>query len=450
MTSRYDFTPEFQDNILRLMACDPGFLFGYRKAVEADYFTTPEDVAAAKALLDVFDAAGASPTLGSALEACEASAGPDVDVEEVRDRLRFVFRDGQPRDAAFIKERVLDFGQRQRLQAVLLQGPEFLEQGDFGGYESAVREALTLGAENVAAVYDYYQQLEDRLTASRGAVASVVPCNVPVLSDRIPEGGLGRGEMGILIGLPQRGKTELMVNLGIGALKGGRRVFHASVGDMTERKVGARYDAAITGRDKATCRLNPDDTKRLVGEFLDQHGVRDGLRIKFWPAKRVTVAEIERYIRWMEARTGWLPDLIIVDYGQKIAPRRKHGEGMIRMEHEEVYEDLRAMAGVLNAALWTAQQANRGQFSNERPPGMAEAAEAFGPMRDADIVIGVAGTKIDDDTVKMALRGAKVRDSDTATDWIGYATVKIATHRVVESENPYPQDEDTDHDDDSD
>lgn len=446
--SRYGFSVEFQDSILRLMASDRTFLLQYRKAIDPAYFTEQEDVDAATAILAVFDATGAMPSLGSALE---AAAETPTDPDEAQDRLRCVYNDGLPADATYIRDKVVQFGQQQRLREVMLRGQEFLDSGDFTGYEAAVRDAILVSSDEAANVCDFDADLVGLLHEARGAAADVIPCNVPVLAERIPDGGIGIGEMGIIMGLPQRGKTELLVNLGIGALAAGKRVLHVSVGDMTQRKVVARYSAAVTAQTKAECRLNPEATEARVVQFMESTGGRGRLRIKYWPAKRVTVADLERYIRWMEVRHDWRPDLLVVDYGQKMKAERKYGAEGTRHEHEEIYEHLRALGGTVGAGVWSAQQANRGQFSNDHPPGMGEAAEAFGPMRDADIVIGVAGKKIDDHHVRLMLRGAKVRDSETATDWIESALVNIATHQILpwDPNGAYNQQDDDDEDDDA-
>lgn len=424
----YSYSREFQRNVLRVIANDPTFLLGFRKAIEPDYFTNADDKVAAAAILKVFDESGSFPTVGTVLENVEDLCNSAQDADEIKDEIRLLYRDGLPTDAAVVRERVKEFGQRQRLKAVVLESQTYLDEGKLNEYEAAVREAITVAAEAGTISYDYFDRLEERLRAATQRAVLAIPTNIPTINAHLPDGGLGRGEMGILIGLPGYGKTTALVNFGMGALEAGHRVLHVTVGDLNERKVGQRYDAYMTGHDIAWCRMNVERVMEAVRAQMEARGGVDRLKIKYWPSNRVTVGEIEQYVRWLEARDGWKPDLIVVDYGQNIRSTQKYADDQRRMQHEEVYKDLRSMASAVNAALWTAQQANRGAFSSDGPPGMEEAAEAFGPMRDADIVIGIGASAQQRQDNLLLFRGAKVRDYDAS--WIERCQVDFATHTI--------------------
>lgn len=440
--TQYDYTYEFQRDILRVMAHDPEFLLGMRKAVSAEFFSDPELAAVAASMLAIFDETQARPSLGNVLEVVEDHTDAGDDLDEVQDTAREVYTDGLPGDCAMIRNRVKDFGLRNRLQQVLLRGPEFLETGGFNEFVEAAREAITVQADADSDIYDYYETLERRLRGAVTRAAEAIPTDVACIDRHLPDGGLARGEMGLLMGLPGYGKTTTLINFGVGALRAGKRVFHATVGDMSEGKVGNRYDSCITGHPIHENRMQPERTLREVGEFLGED--RDRLIIKFWASNRVSVPDLERHLRWLEASRGWKPDLLIVDYAANMAPRKDYEGRMIRLAHEEVYKELRALASVMGCAVWSAIQANREAF-NINAPGMGQAAEAFGPMRDADVVIGIGMQPEERDEGFIKYRGAKVRDSEA--EWLETTGVDFRIHRIYERDDFDDEEDDDTYDD---
>lgn len=420
--AQYTFTTEFQRDLLRAMALDDGFLHGTRKALEEAYFTTPELSAAAGAILRVFDITGAVPSMGSVLESLREECPADVDADEVEASLRTLYAEEAPKDVAFIRSRAADFGRHQRVQAVLTRSQDYVHAADYDGLNNALREASTVRADSEDEVYVYDARVMERMDAAAARIQFATPTSVAALDKHLDDGGLGKAEMGILIGLPGFGKSTTLVNIGYGALMAGRNVFHVSVGDMTEYKVGIRYDARITGRSVYECRMAPKTTAHKVGTFMESTGGAGRLVVKFWPAYRINPMGLERYIRWLMSSQGFKPDVLVVDYGANMGANRPGLE--TRFAHAEIYKELRALGGVFDCAVWSAQQANRLAFDC-KAPGMKEAAEAFEPCRDADVIIGVGGDK---NRGIMYLRGAKVRDS--ASDWLETAYVNFQTHTI--------------------
>lgn len=430
--TQYSYSYEFQKDTLRCMAHDGEFLLGMRKALDAAYFNDPEVALVAETMLRIFDSTHGLPSLGNVIETIEEVAEVGDDVEECQDLAREVYSAGIPQDSAMIRDRIRKFGMQSRLQALLVEGPDFIERGAFAEFAEAARDSITVQADAETAVYDYFQTLELRLQASKNRRDESIPTGIEVIDKHLPDGGVWKGEMALLMGLPGYGKSTTLINIGLGALAAGKKVFHATVGDMSERSVGNRYDSAITGRPIHENRMEPGRTLTDVGAYLDDTGGRDRLIIKFWPSNRITVPGLEQHLRWLEAARGWKPDLLIVDYAANMSPRKDYEGRLLRLAHEEVYKELRALGGVLDVAVWSAIQANRGAFNTDAP-GMGEAAEAFGPMRDADIVIGIGMKPEERDSGFIRYRGAKVRDS--VAEWSEVTGVDFSRHRIYERDD---------------
>jgi replicative DNA helicase len=439
--AQFDFTYEFQRDVLRLLAHDPQFLLGHRKAIDAEYFSDRELQLIAEAMLGIFDEAQGSPSLGTVLEEVEERAQSDDDTDEVQDVARGIYQEGMPHDGGAIADRVVTFGKRCRLEQALLDAPDLIERGEFNSVEEVVREAITVQADAESNVYDYYEFLERRLAGAQTRAAEAIPTGIVVIDNHLPDGGLARGEMGLLIGLPGYGKSTSLVNIGVGALTFGKKVFHATVGDMSERAVGNRYDSCITQKTVLHNRTHAESCMRDVGTFLESTGGHDRLIIKYWPSNRVTIPDMERYLRWLEASRGWKPDVVVVDYCANMAPRKQYDGKMIRLAHEEVYKDFRALGSVMGFAGWSAIQANREAF-NLDAPGMGQAAEAFGPMRDCDLAIGIGTSAQMRDDGYIRFKCAKMRDSEA--EWDEVCGVDFKTHRIYERDDFGDEDDDDD------
>lgn len=428
--AEYDFSPEFQRDILRIVLHDSAFMYRYRRALEAGYFTEPEHVCIAQTVLDVFDTIGDVPGAGTLLESFKANLPPSFDEDEIEDEIRALFKVGLPADAEAIRPRVIDFGRHQKLQAVLLKAPEYLKYGRYDEFEDAVREAGDLSGEGSDLVYDYFDTLEERLKQATRAARRVIGTGIANVDTHLPDGGLDRGELGVITGLMGYGKTTLLINIGANALRKGKRVFHATIGDMRERKVAQRYDANFCGMEVAKCRLNMQATRDTIESLLGADGL-DRLKICYWDSYRANVGDIERKLRWLEVKHGWKPDVIIVDYPANLLPRGKMGDLKIWDRYEEIYKDCRSLGGTFDACTWTGLQANREAFSVIREGGVfdnEQAAGSLGPARDADVSITINMTKDERDDGIMRLHGAKVRDGNAA--WTEECDVNFPTYTV--------------------
>lgn len=425
----YDFPREFQQDVLRLFLMDGTFLLGYRGALDAAWFTAPEHRAIAEAALHVFDKTKAQPSAGSLLAAVPDVLEAGCDEEEVYALVRNLYESGIPGDASYIRDRVIDFGRKARLETVLLQGPVYLESGDYDRFVEDVREANVLSADAEAPIYDYVETLQARLDNVRGVQDRVIPTKIEAIDMHLDGGGLGAGEMGLLLGLPGFGKTTTLVNIGYGALESGFKVFHATIGDLSARKAAFRYDCRISGMTGLELRSNRAMAYDRIVNWMNERGGQDRLKINFWPAGRVTVPELETHLRWLEARYTWRPDVIVVDYGLKMASRRNYGENR-RLAVAEIHEDLRALGAVLHAPVWTGFQSNRmgHGVGDEGVIGQEHAGEGFDPVRDADVIISLNMTQEERHSGRLRLHGAKVRDDEAG--WTETVRMDFARHTI--------------------
>lgn len=170
--------------------------------------------------------------------------------------------------------------------------------------------------------------------------------------DRTLLGGLGSGELGVVVAPYKSGKTSVLVSLGASAVLSGHRVFHVS-GELGKWQMLHRYDLRLSGCTSEELMQRQSRIKAARKRVVEAGG---WLQVRDSAHERITPLKLERMIE----RLPELPDLIIVDYiGLMRADREYSGEHGRRAELGELARELRRVAALFGRPVWTAAQANR-------------------------------------------------------------------------------------------
>jgi len=244
-----------------------------------------------------------------------------------------------------------------------------------------MEEALRLGSDNNFG-YDYLVDFERRFQ---------VKARNPVTTgwktvDDICRGGLGNGELGVVVAPTGAGKSMALVHLGAQAVKAGKTVVHYTL-ELQDTVVAIRYDSCITG-----IKLNKIfSSKEQVYDIVSQ--VPGKLIVKEYPTKTASTNTIKTHLETLRRRNIDV-DMIIVDYGDLLRPVSALREK--RNELESIYEELRAIAQVFECPVWTASQTNRSGL-NAEVITMESISEAFNKCFVADFIFTISRT-IEDKT----------------------------------------------------
>ena len=119
------------------------------------------------------------------------------------------------------------------------------------------------------------------------------------------------------------------------------------------------------------------------------------LIIKEYPTRSASIQTIKNHIDKLRRR-DFVPDLIILDYGDLIRPENS-GRDEKRHQLETIYEELRGMAQENECPVWTASQTNRSGL-NAEVITMESISEAFNKCFVADFIFTVSRTIEDKNT----------------------------------------------------
>ena len=276
----------------------------------------------------------------------------------------------------YIKQTALDFCRKQKLKEAMIKSVGLLNSSSYDEISKVINDALKLGGENDFG-YDYLKDFEERFQRKARQQVSTGWTEV----DDISQGGIGKGELGVVVAPTGAGKSMVLVHLGTQALKQGKTVVHYTL-ELSDTTIGLRYDSCLTRVPLSEIYTYKD----LIHESVQE--LEGTLIIKEYPTKSATVNTIRNHLEKLKVRDINV-DMVIVDYGDLLQPISRDREK--RMELESIYEGMRGLAQEFNCLFWTASQTNRTGL-NAEVITMESISEAFSKCFVADFIFTVSRT----------------------------------------------------------
>ena len=273
----------------------------------------------------------------------------------------------------------LDFCRKQKLKGALMETVELMQSSSFDEISKIINDALSLGLGNEAG-YEYLTDFEERYTLKARNPQSTGWKHI----DDITEGGLGIGELGVVVAPTGAGKSMVLTALGSEAVTGGKTVVHYTF-ELSDKVIGRRYDSCIT-------KVPLSDLNSFKEQVYDEISrVKGSLIIKEYPTKSASTNTIRNHLEKLKKR-GIEVDMIIVDYADLLKPVSVTREK--RHDLQNIYEELRGISQTFQCPLWTASQTNRSGL-NAEVVTMESISEAFNKCFVADFICSVSRTPQD-------------------------------------------------------
>ena len=373
------FGTSFQSKIIASLLGDIKFLQTINDILEPNMFDSDSNKWLIKQIRNYYYEYKKQPTL-EVLKVKLENIDNDVLKTGVVDKLRDVWKNIESTDLEFVQSETLDFCKNQTLKNAILESVNLLENKDYDGIKTIIDDAMKAGSTRDLG-QDYISSLELRLEES-SRTTTETPWDI--VND-IMDGGLGVGELGVIVAPAGIGKSWTLQALGAGALKKNKTVIHYTL-ELNENYVGLRYDSIFTGVTTANIKYYKDEVKSKIEKLPGK------LLIKYFATKSASVQTLGAHLKQIEL-SGVKPDLVLVDYADILMPsgnffkEKRHALGSI-------YEDLRGLAGELEVPIWTASQANRSALE-EDIIGADKVAEDYSKVMTADFVMSVS-RKVED------------------------------------------------------
>ena len=379
-----DYGPTFQTKILSSLLTDKVFISTIIDIIEVDYFQSDANKWIVKTIEKYFMEYKTPPSL-DALKVELKKLKNDVLQVAVVEALKSAWTHRESDDLDYVKDEILDFCKNQKLKKAILESVDLLENKDYDGIKMVVDTAMRAGTTRDLG-HDYISGFEERLETS---ARKTTPTPWPVIND-IMDGGLGGGELGVMVAPAGIGKTWFLQTVGANAIKKGMKVVHYTL-DLNQAYVGLRYDTIISGINTQQLKYYKEDVQSKLFD------IQGNLMIKYYPTRTASVQTISSHLKQLEL-IEFKPDVIVVDYADILKPISNYREK--RLNLGETYEHLRGMAGEFDVPVWTASQANRSSLEEE-VIGADKVSEDYSKVMTADFVMSIS-RKVEDKVANLA------------------------------------------------
>lgn len=257
-----------------------------------------------------------------------------------------------------VKDEALNFCKQQNLRKELKKVTTIIDNGAFHEYqtiEDIIQKALQVGIPPEECM-DVFHDIDAVLEKDN---RQAIPTGINGL-DNMLKGGIGRGELGIVLAPTGTGKTTLLTKFSNTAYNCDFNVLQIFFEDNPSN-IKRKHFTIWTGIEPDEQPQRKEEVKSIVEEI--QGRCKGSLSIIKLPSDSVTISEIKSRIR-KQISDGKPIDMLVIDYVDCISPERSNfgeewkGEG-------SVMRSLEAMTTEFNIAIWTATQGNRGSISSE-------------------------------------------------------------------------------------
>ena len=317
-----DFGYSFQIKLIALLLKDRLFLQQISDLLDSSYFDSEANIVILDMIKDYFKEYNSVPTI-EAMKIKIIEIDNDLLKRTVAENIKSAFQQMEAEDLEFVKEKAIEFCKNQEIKKAIVESVELLNRGDYDAIKSKIDAALRAGIEKDIG-HEYNVHIDDRYLES---VRSTVKTGWDSIDD-LMDGGLGSGELGVMVAPAGIGKSWALANVGSTAVKAGLNVIHYTL-ELNAAYVGLRYDAVLTGIPAQELKYSIDEVKRKVGNL------NGDLIVKYYPTKAATVNTIASHIQRCTA-LGKKPDLVIVDYADLLKGYGKE----IRHELGNIYDKI--------------------------------------------------------------------------------------------------------------
>ena len=361
----------FQSKVVSALVTDNKFLDVISEITSPKFFENDANKWIISEILEYHNEYRKPPTL-DVFKSQLSKVDNDILKKTVVEQLRHVFTNIGNVDLDYIKNEFREFCINQNLKGVILRSVDLLKAGSYDRIKDEVDAAMKVGNETNLGM-DYIEDFDERTDDLK---RTTVPTKWNPIND-LMDGGLGPGELGVVVAPSGVGKTWILTAIGAEAVRNGLSVVHYTM-ELSEHYVGARYDTVFTGIPSADLKVKKEEVK---GKIKNLQGK---LLIKYFPPKGVTVKKLQQHIEKMVTLDN-KPDVIIVDYADLLLSHSNKSDSTYQ-EQGGVYIDLRGMSGELEIPIWTASQTNRSAIDSE----VIEAdkiADSYAKVMNADFIM---------------------------------------------------------------
>ena len=364
----------YQSKVVASLITDVKFLEQVNEITKPAFFESQANQWIIDSVLHYFNEYRAVPTM----EVFKIKVGDIEDKglkQTVVDQLKNVYLQVGADDIPYVKKEYLTFAKNQKVKDALLKSVDLLKAGNYDKIIDTMMAASKVGVESDLGM-DYIDEFE---LIMEDVKRNSVSTGWDVI-DELMDGGLGPGELGVVMAPSGIGKSWFLSKIACSALQKGKNVLHYSL-ELSESYVGQRYTTILTGIQTSEHKERKDEIIRKIKSTPGR------VRIKYYPPQFASSKTIAAHIEKLK-QIGFAPDLIIIDYADLLKSGNSNRDGLYA-ELGGIYEELRGLSGEHGIPIWTATQTNRAAIDHE-VIGADSVGDSYKKVQTADFIMSVS------------------------------------------------------------
>lgn len=432
---------DFQFKLVHTFMGDKNFFKDLHNIVDQNMFTNPTLKIVVGVLKEYYETEEVIPSYSMMKIALNNKARNDIEREiyaTVMDKIQETSSEG----VDVIRDLAEKFFKQQNIIRTANEILRIAGNGDTNKYEKCVdllTEALNQGTHEDLGC-SVFDDLEETLSDD---YRTPIPTGIGKIDEAL-EGGLGKGELGVIIGSSSFGKTSLTTSLAAHAATykceannmEGFKVLQIVFEDRI-KQIQRKHLGKITGIEAKDLSKGGviECVKEQLQHYEEKETLKKNLRIKRFPSGEITASYIRRFIGKL-INSGFKPDMVIVDYFECL---EHQGDASDNWTQEgKTMRKFEALAGDLDIALWIPVQGTRDSVNLELVT-MDKAGGSFKKIQIAHIVMSIARTMEDIESNKATIAILKNRAGKAGRVFnnveFNNGTCRISTDNVDEYEN---------------
>lgn len=411
---RIPFDLEFQVSLIKLLLDDAQFGAAVGAWIKPEFF---EDESLAWAWRTAQAHAQKYHALPAVATLRQYAMHGDPRMQQLHYAMALRIEQSVVRDEEFMRDAVIDFCRRNIFTAAVRQTAREYNAGNIDdAYEHLARateqieKATWRTPDATFFCEDLHKRHMKRLCGE--SQGNTIATGIHEL-DHLLGGGLSKGELGTWISYPKAGKSTLLINLGVVAVRSQMRRCAHFVFEGARSQAEDRYEAAFT--QECYQELKRGMTHEAYRLAWEQYQY---MKRSLWLQALVeewdyTVADVTESLRMQKRAHGWEPDVVIIDYGDLLSGRDKPYRSETAKQ-KAAFRDLKMLA-TRGYATWTASQVQRPKEGAEDKAHWLYArqiADAYEKVRVCDFIGSINQTMAEREAKVIRLFGELYRDNE--------------------------------------
>lgn len=323
----------------------------------------------------------------------------------------------------YLREETQKFLLAQSMLKIIPDIKQEILKGNFEGARQRFNQA-SLGGIAQGLVVDHKTLLRQRVYDLQNKAKKGVPTILCPRLDEALDGGLGSGELLVILAPTGKGKTLFLVNFARGALIKGLNVLYITL-EVAADIICVRLDSSMSSMTRGQIRGNPEVAIKQVETHYAQFGGR--MVVAQFPANKTSVSQLEALLNDLPISMGFQPHAVMVDYADLL--RSAKGREERRHELTEIYTDLRELGKLYDIPIFTASQSNRGSFGAELVD-LEHVAEDIGKVQIADVVVSLCQNKKEAESTPAWMRLFLAKNRNNPSGYSIETCVNPATMQI--------------------